>query len=166
MINGDDADFVYRNAIMKSFYNLVLETQEHKEAQEIMWKLLDIGVERVRQCVGKLNLNSNSNLETIDIEDNECVAIFNPPLAKTKGMSSARKKGHFEKRKRSTTKAKKDKQKDGEMCAINSPAAELTNVLNHVDGPSKVVHASLDASLQESCNYSWLPPSGSSKDKK
>ncbi|KAJ1382793.1 Zinc finger, PMZ-type [Sesbania bispinosa] len=112
MTNGDDAGILYRNAIMKSFYNLVLETQEHKETQQIMWKLLNIGVEQVQQCIGKLNLNSNA--ETIEnkftqIEDNEWAAIFNPPLAKTKGMSTARKKGHFEKRKRSTTKTKQNK---------------------------------------------------------
>ncbi|KAJ1417279.1 Zinc finger, PMZ-type [Sesbania bispinosa] len=138
MTNGDDAGILYRNAIMKSFYNLVLETQEHKETQQIMWKLLNIGVEQVQQCIGKLNLNSNA--ETIEnkftqIEDNEWAAIFNPPLAKTKGMSTARKKGHFEKRKRSTTKTKqnKEKQKEDGFCAVNSSTIELTNVLNCMD---------------------------------
>lgn len=64
MANDDDASLLYRNAIMKSFYNLVLETQGHNEAKQIMWKLLDIRVKKVRQCVGKLNLNSN--VETIE----------------------------------------------------------------------------------------------------
>jgi hypothetical protein len=111
---GDDASLLYRNSIMKSFYNLVLESQDDKEAQQIMWKLLDIGVERVRQCVGKSNLNSNEKAtgnKFMQNEKNECSEIGNPRLAKTKGMSNSyvRKKGHFEKRKRSTTKAKKSK---------------------------------------------------------
>jgi hypothetical protein len=110
MINGDDAGILYRNAIMKSFYNLVLESQDHKEAQQIMWELLNMGFERVRQCVGKPI--SKSNAETtknnfMQNEENDCAPICNPPLAKTKGMSDTRKKGHFEKRKRTTTKAKK-----------------------------------------------------------
>jgi hypothetical protein len=40
-------------------------------------------------------------------EENEIAPICNQPLAKTKGMSDTRKKGRFEKRKRTTTKAKK-----------------------------------------------------------
>jgi hypothetical protein len=93
---------------------LVLESQDDKEAQQIMWKLLDIGVERVRQCVGKSNLNSNEKAtgnKFMQNEKNECSEIGNPRLAKTKGMSNSyiRKKGHFEKRKRSTAKAKKSK---------------------------------------------------------
>jgi hypothetical protein len=111
---GDDASLLYHNSIMKSFYNLVLESHDDKEAQQTMWKLLDIGGERVRQCVGKSNLNSNEKAtgnKFMQNEKNECSEIGNPRLAKTKGMSNSyiRKKGHFEKRKRSTTKAKKSK---------------------------------------------------------
>jgi len=69
VINDDDAGILYRNAIMKSFYYLVLESQDSKEAQNIMWKLLDIGVERVRKGVGKANLNSD--VETIETNVNE-----------------------------------------------------------------------------------------------
>lgn len=64
MINDDDAGICYHNAIMESFYYLVLESQEHKESQKIMWKLLDIGVQRVRKCDGKVNFNSD--VETIE----------------------------------------------------------------------------------------------------
>ncbi|KAJ1426123.1 FAR1-related protein [Sesbania bispinosa] len=107
MTSDDDASLLYRNAIMKSFYNLVLETQEHKEAQKIMWNLLEIGVERVQQCLSKVNLNPNAATNDRCFnqnEENHHSQIQNPPLAKTKGMSSTRKKGHLEKRKRTATK--------------------------------------------------------------
>ena len=110
--DGDDASLLYRNAIMKSFYNLVLESQDDKEAQQIMWNLLDIGVERVRQCAGKSNLNSNEKVTENKFMHNEkieCSEIRNPPPAKTKGRPNVRRKGHFEKQKRSTAKAKKTK---------------------------------------------------------
>lgn len=102
---------LYRDAIMKSFYNLVLETQEHKEAQKMMWNLLEIGVQRVRQCVGKLTLNSDT--ETVENNfmqngEKECGAIFSPLFEKTKEMSEVCKKGHSEKRKRSPTEAEKN----------------------------------------------------------
>lgn len=114
MTNGDDVVVLYRNAIMKSFYNLVLESQEHKETRQFMWKLLDIGVEHVQQNINKLNLNSNAMATETNFtqnEDDDHVVVFNPLLAKTKGMPSTRKKGHFEKRKRSTTKVKQNKGK-------------------------------------------------------
>jgi hypothetical protein len=77
--------------------------------------LLDIGVKRVRECVSKPDLNSTEeNIENnfSQNEDNESCKVLNPRFAKTKGRSSVRHKGHFEKRKRSTTKEKKIKVKD------------------------------------------------------
>ncbi|PNX78819.1 protein FAR1-related sequence 5-like [Trifolium pratense] len=167
MINGDDAGILYRNAIMKSFYNLVLESQDHKEAQQIMWELLNMGFERVRQCIGKTN--SKSNAETtknnfMQNEENECAPICNPPLAKTKGMSDTRKKGHFEKRKRTTTKAKKqnkEKQNEDILGGTNNHVREPINVLNCTDESFRMAHVSLSAPVQEPYHYSWLPPSSS-----
>ncbi|WJX78169.1 hypothetical protein P8452_61419 [Trifolium repens] len=75
-----------------------------------MWEWLNMGFERVQQCVGKPISKSNAettNNNFMQNEENEFAPICNPPLAKTKGMSDTRKKGHFEKRKRTTTKAKK-----------------------------------------------------------
>jgi hypothetical protein len=98
MINGDDAGILYRNAIMKSFYNLVLESQDHKEAQQIMWEWLNMGFERVQQCVGKPISKSNAettNNNFMQNEENEFAPICNPPLAKTKGMSDTRKERTF-----------------------------------------------------------------------
>ncbi|GAU33694.1 hypothetical protein TSUD_148440 [Trifolium subterraneum] len=156
-----------------------------------MWKLLDIGVERVRQCVGKSNLNSNEKAtenKFMQNEKNECSEICNPRSAKTKGMSNVRKKGHFEKRKRSSTKAKKSKEKHNE-------GAEQNNVLDFTNDTSRVVYTTLDAPVQqhpfssgldvqsvsfsallqgidsynylsqETSNHSWLPPSSNSQDK-
>lgn len=71
VINDDDAGILYRNAIMTSFYYLVLESQDSKEAQNIMWKLLDIGVERVRKGVGKANLNSDVETMETNVNENE-----------------------------------------------------------------------------------------------
>ncbi|WJX87952.1 non-specific serine/threonine protein kinase [Trifolium repens] len=70
-INDGDAGILYRNAIMKSFYYLVLESQDSKEAQNIMWKLLDIGVERVRKGVGKGNLTSYEETTETNFNENE-----------------------------------------------------------------------------------------------
>ncbi|WJX93718.1 hypothetical protein P8452_75210 [Trifolium repens] len=70
-INDEDAGILYRNAIMKSFYYLVLESQDSKEAQNIMWKLLDIGVERVRKGVGKGNLTSYEETTETNFNENE-----------------------------------------------------------------------------------------------
>lgn len=36
MTINDGANLFYCNAIMKSFYNLVLESQDHKEMQQIV----------------------------------------------------------------------------------------------------------------------------------
>ncbi|KAJ1389332.1 FAR1-related protein [Sesbania bispinosa] len=153
MINDDDASLLYRNAIMKSFYNLVLETQEHKEAQQVMWNLLEIGVERVQQCLSKVNLNPNA--ATIDRcfnqnEENHHSQIQNPPLAKTKGMSSTRKKGHFEKRKRTTTKVKKnkEKQKEGEFSDTYQRMEDQSHVQTWMDETFNVTYASSEAPLQ------------------
>ena len=64
MSDGDDFGLLYRNAILKSLYNLVLESHEDKKAQKIMWELLDVGVKRVRECVSKPDLNSTEeNIE-------------------------------------------------------------------------------------------------------
>jgi len=66
----------------------------------------------VQQCLHRLTLNSNAttnNNNLIQNENNQHAQVLNPLLAKTKGSSSVRKKGHFEKRKRPTTKAKKIK---------------------------------------------------------
>lgn len=71
VINDDDAGILYRNAIMKSFYHLVSESQDSKEAQNIMWKLLDIGAERVRKGVGKANLNSDVETMETNVNENE-----------------------------------------------------------------------------------------------
>ena len=112
MPSNDDAGLLYRNAIMKCFYNLVLETQENKEAQRIMWESLGVTIKKVQPCVGNFNLNCNAEMNEnnfMQSKEHELSAILNPPLAKNKGSSSGRKKGHFEKRKRSTTKAKKNK---------------------------------------------------------
>ncbi|CAL0316337.1 unnamed protein product [Lupinus luteus] len=112
MEKDDDVSLLYRNAIMKSFYYLVLESQEHKETQQIMWNLLDVGVERVQECLAKLNVNSyaiTNDINSIQNENNGHVPVLNPALAKTKGMPTTRRKGHFEKRKRSTTTVKKNK---------------------------------------------------------
>ncbi|CAI8608381.1 unnamed protein product [Vicia faba] len=78
VINVDDAGIRYRNAILKSFYSLVLESQDNKEAQKLMWKLLDIGVERVQKCVGKVNLNSNE--EAMEKNFNEIEEICCTPM--------------------------------------------------------------------------------------
>jgi len=78
----------------------------------IMWNLLDIGVERVRQCASMPNLNSNEKVtenKFMHNEKSEYSEIRNPPPAKTKGRPNVRRKGHFEKQKRSTAKAKKTK---------------------------------------------------------
>jgi hypothetical protein len=112
MTNGGNSIILYRNAIMKFFYNLVLDSQEHKETQQIMWKLLYNGAESVHQCISELNLNLKATTSENNFnqnEDTEHVAISNPLPAKTKGMSNTRKKGHFEKRKGSTTKEKQHK---------------------------------------------------------
>ena len=74
-----------------------------------MWELLDIGVMRVQECVAKPDLNSiEENIENnfSQKEGNGSCAVLNHRFAKTKGRSSVRQKGHFEKRKRSTTKEK------------------------------------------------------------
>ncbi|WJX37338.1 hypothetical protein P8452_25106 [Trifolium repens] len=155
--------------------------------------MLDIGVERVRQCVGKSNLNSNEKAtgnKFMQNEKNECSEIGNPRLAKTKGMSNSYvcKKGHFEKRKRSTTKAKKSKEKHNDK-------SEQNNVMDITVDTSRVVYTTLDAPVQqhpfssgltgpsvsfsallqgidsynylsqETSNHSWLPPSSNSQDK-
>ncbi|GAU43932.1 hypothetical protein TSUD_135800 [Trifolium subterraneum] len=53
-------------------YNIkVLESQDSKEAQNIMWKLLDIGVERVRKGVGKANLTSDEDAMEKNFNENE-----------------------------------------------------------------------------------------------
>jgi hypothetical protein len=112
MTNGGNSIILYRNAIMKFFYNLVLDSQEHKETQQIMWKLLYNGAESVHQCISELNLNLKATTSENNFnqnEDTEHVAISNPLPAKTKGMSNTCKKGHFEKRKGSTTKEKQHK---------------------------------------------------------
>ncbi|XP_057421165.1 protein FAR1-RELATED SEQUENCE 5-like isoform X2 [Lotus japonicus] len=143
MTTGDDAGILYHHAILKSLYNLVLESQGHKETQQIMWNLLDVGVERVHQHINKQSLNSsaiaNENTSPQN-EDDEHVTICNPLSAETEGMSGAHKKGHFEKRKRSTTKAKQNKEqrKEENFCTVGSSMVE----------PSSVPHASVAAPLK------------------
>ncbi|KAJ1408709.1 Zinc finger, PMZ-type [Sesbania bispinosa] len=131
MTNGDDASLLYRNAIMKSFYNLVLETQEYKEAQKIMWNLLEIGVERVQQCLIKNNLNPNAatnNRCFNQNEENHHSHIQNPPLAKKKGMSK--------------------KQKEGEFSDTYKRMEDQSNVQTWMDETFNVTYASLEAPLQ------------------
>ncbi|CAL0303884.1 unnamed protein product [Lupinus luteus] len=54
-----------------------------------MWNLLDVGVERVQECLAKLNVNSyaiTNDINSIQNENNGHVPVLNPALAKTKGM--------------------------------------------------------------------------------
>ncbi|WJX62410.1 hypothetical protein P8452_47409 [Trifolium repens] len=80
------------------------------------------------------------------------------------------KKGHFEKRKRTTTKAKKqNKEKQNEDIldgmTMNNHVTEPINVLNCTDESFRMTHVSLNAPVQEPYNHSWLPPSSSTQDK-
>ncbi|KAK2452081.1 protein FAR1-RELATED SEQUENCE [Trifolium repens] len=165
MTNGGNSIILYRNAIMKFFYNLVLDSQEHKETQQIMWKLLYNGAESVHQCISELNLNLKATTSENNFnqnEDTEHVAISNPLPAKTKGMSNTRKKGHFEKRKGSTTKEKQHKKKKREdnFCSINSSMDGPSIVQHNIDNTLNVPFTSLGAPLEDyhSSSLGGAPP--------
>ncbi|WJX52039.1 hypothetical protein P8452_38187 [Trifolium repens] len=118
-----------------------------------MWKLLYNGAESVHQCISELNLNLKATTSENNFnqnEDTEHVAISNPLPAKTKGMSNTRKKGHFEKRKGSTTKEKQHKKnkREDNFCSINSSMDEPSIVQHNIDNTLNVPFTSLGAPLE------------------
>ncbi|KAF1864616.1 hypothetical protein Lal_00039247 [Lupinus albus] len=77
------------------------------------------------KAIRELKLNPyviTNDINSTQNENNGHVSVLNPLLAKTNGMSTTRKKGHFQKRKRSTTIVKKNKEKRkerSEFCDTN-----------------------------------------------
>ncbi|KAJ1376200.1 Zinc finger, PMZ-type [Sesbania bispinosa] len=103
--------------------------------------------------INKVHLNPNAATNDRCFnqnEENHHSQMQNPPLAKTKGMSSTCKKGHFEKRKRTATKVKKnkEKQKEGEFSDTYQRMEDQSNVQTWMDETFNVTYASLEEPLQ------------------
>ncbi|XP_028783199.1 protein FAR1-RELATED SEQUENCE 5-like [Neltuma alba] len=94
---SEDPKIVYRNSIMRSFYNLVLASQDHKETQDIMWDVINNGSQQVQERLRDLNKSNNveKNKEIhCTIQDASQVGqILDPPKAKPKGGGSEKQKG-------------------------------------------------------------------------
>ncbi|KAF2285971.1 hypothetical protein GH714_009272 [Hevea brasiliensis] len=114
--NDEETATIFRNNLMKLSYDIIMRSQGNEATRQFcrdaLWKLdIDINRELTRLQLSENNATTENQIIDSFNEDDEGDPILDPPRVKRKGVSNARLKGHFEKRKIKARKNKKIQEK-------------------------------------------------------
>ncbi|XP_057984751.1 protein FAR1-RELATED SEQUENCE 5-like [Hevea brasiliensis] len=119
--NDEETATIFHNNLMKLSYDIIMRSQGNEATRQFCrdaLRKLDIDINRELTRLQLSENDATTENQIIDSfnEDDESDPILDPPRVKRKGVSNARLKGHFEKRK---TKARKESKNSGKIMQSN-----------------------------------------------
>ncbi|GAV90594.1 hypothetical protein CFOL_v3_34003, partial [Cephalotus follicularis] len=106
--NSNESKIIFQNRAMRLACDLVTTGQGQEEGREVIWSTLKNRRQHLHNVMKNLSLDGHSMVRDNGSNENvnefmnnkDEAPVLDPPFVRPKGISNARLKGHFEKRKK------------------------------------------------------------------